>query len=199
MKKQPELLNENYWSNRYKSNDTTWDMGRVSPPLKEYFDQLTDKTISILIPGCGNAYEATYLLQYGFKNITLIDISPLPIVKLQRELIAYLDKELKIICGDFFAINQTFDLVIEQTFFCAIDPTLRTSYVQKMKSLLTPNGKLVGVFFNRIFESGPPFSGSKVEYLQLFKDNFQQKVMEECYNSIGPRKGSELFVILQKL
>lgn len=199
MKKQPDLLNANYWSNRYKNNAAAWDMGRVSPPLKEYFDQLSDKHISILIPGCGNAYEAEYLLLNGFTNITLIDISPLPVEKLKDALTAYLNKELNVICDDFFELNQTFDLIVEQTFFCAIDPLLRTNYVAKMKELLKPNGKLVGVFFNRMFEGGPPFSGSKGEYLHLFKNNFQIKIMDDCYNSISPRKGHELFIILQKL
>lgn len=199
MKKQPDLLNENYWSSRYKNNDVAWDMGEVSPPLKEYFDQLTDKYITILIPGCGNAYEAEYLLQQGFKNITLIDISPLPVDKLKKQFSAFLNKEIHIICGDFFTLNQTFDLIVEQTFFCAIYPSLRTDYANKMHELLNANGKLTGVFFNRTFDAGQPFSGSRTEYNLLFKNKFQIRTMDECFNSINPRKGSELFVILQKL
>ena len=199
MKKQPDLLNENYWSSRYKNNDVAWDMGKVSPPLKEYFDQLTDKSVSILIPGCGNAYEAEYLLQQGFKNITLIDISPLPVDKLKKQFSAFLNKEIHIIYGDFFTLNQNFNLIVEQTFFCAINPSLRTDYANKMYELLNVNGKLAGVFFNRTFDAGPPFSGSKTEYNLLFKNKFQIKKMDECFNSINPRKGSELFVILQKL
>ena len=199
MKKQPDLLNEDYWSKRYQNNDAAWDMGKVSPPLKNYFDQLTDKSISILIPGCGNAYEAEYLLQNGFKNITLIDISPVLVNKLKKQFSDFLYKQINIICGDFFTLNQTFDLVVEQTFFCAIDPLLRTNYANKMHELLNENGKLIGVFFNRTFDAGPPYSGSKAEYHLLFKDKFQIKTMDECYNSINPRKGSELFVILQKL
>lgn len=199
MKKQPDLLNEDYWSSRYQNNNTAWDMGKVSPPLKEYFEQLTNKSISILVPGCGNAYEAEYLLEKGFKNITLIDISPVLVNKLKKQFSDFLYKEINIICGDFFTLNQTFDLVVEQTFFCAIDPLLRINYANKMHELLNENGKLIGVFFNRTFDAGPPYSGSKAEYHLLFKDKFQIKTMDECYNSINPRKGSELFVILQKL
>ncbi len=47
---------ENYWTNRYKIESTGWDIGYASTPLKEYIDQLSDKTIRILIPGAGNAY-----------------------------------------------------------------------------------------------------------------------------------------------
>ena len=61
-------LSENAWDNRYLNNDIAWDLGEVSPPLKAYFDQLTNKEIKILIPGGGNSYEAAYLFEKGFEN-----------------------------------------------------------------------------------------------------------------------------------
>ena len=64
-----------YWNNRFNNHDTPWDTGHVLTPLKEYIDQLTDKNISICIPGCGNGYEAGYLLANCFTHITLIDIA----------------------------------------------------------------------------------------------------------------------------
>jgi hypothetical protein len=62
-----------YWDNRYLQNETGWDMHQVSPPLKEYIDGLKNKDLKILIPGCGKAYEADYLLEKQFHNTTLID------------------------------------------------------------------------------------------------------------------------------
>ena len=47
-------LNSEYWQNRYETNDIVWDAGKITTPLKEYIDQLEDKSIKILIPGCGN-------------------------------------------------------------------------------------------------------------------------------------------------
>lgn len=43
-------------------------------------------------------------------------------------------------------------VLMEQTFFCAINPSLRKDYVAKMHELLAPNGKLVGVLFDKEFE-----------------------------------------------
>lgn len=62
-------LDADFWNERYSSQQTGWDIGSPSTPLKEYIDQLTDKDIRILIPGCGNAYEAEYLHQQGFSNV----------------------------------------------------------------------------------------------------------------------------------
>ncbi len=198
MKKQPDVLDENYWSTRYSNEQTGWDLGRISPPLKAYFDQLTNKQLSILIPGCGNAHEVDYLLEKGFTNITIIDISPIPVKKLELQFAPYLNKELHIICGDFFSLNKSFDLIVEQTFFCALDTSSRPNYVAKMTALLSRNGKLVGLLFNRAFEGGPPFGGNKKEYEGLFGPKFLTQTMEESYNSIAPRQGTELFVIFKK-
>jgi len=192
-------LDKNYWNSRYQSQQTGWDVGTVSTPLKEYIDQLHDKNLAILIPGCGNAYEAAYLLQQGFTNITIIDIAPAAVDAFKIKWKAFDGRQLRIICGDFFELNETFDLIIEQTFFCALHPTLRKVYTDKMFDLLNVKGKLTGVLFNRPFEGGPPFGGSKEDYIHLFNQKFNIKIIEDCYNSIAPRAGSELFFILKRI
>lgn len=191
-------LDKKFWDNRYLSEDTGWDIGHVSTPIKGYIDQLEGKNISILLPGCGNAYEAAYLLENGFTNITLVDISPSLVQILRQKFAADEEKGLKIICADFFEISGTFDLVIEQTFFCAIDPSLRKKYAGKMHSLLKYSGKLAGVFFNRNFDGGPPFGGNEKEYREIFSSKFNIQTMETCYNSISARAGTELFIVLSK-
>lgn len=190
-------LDKNYWNNRYLKGETSWDIGNVSTPIKEYIDQLDNKNIAILIPGCGNAYEAGYLLQKGFTNVTLVDISTVAAESVQEKFKAYGNK-LKVIRGDFFDLQEKYDLILEQTFFCAIDPSMRKNYAQKMYSLLRQNGKLAGVFFDRPFEGGPPFGGDKNEYMNLFAPLFDIIVMEKAYNSIEPRKGTELFILARK-
>lgn len=190
-------LDEQYWSNRYAQHNTGWDTGAVTTPLKEYIDQLPDKNIAILIPGCGNSYEAAYLLQQGFTQITLVDISSVLCAALEQQF-RQAAGSLRIICTDFFEHRGSYDLILEQTFFCALDPSLRKNYVQKMNELLKPGGRLVGLLFNRSFDGGPPFGGSETEYRELFEPYFDIAVMSPCYNSIPPRSGAELFVILVK-
>lgn len=190
-------LGETYWNNQYNANATGWDLGEVSPPLKSYVDQLTDKAIRILIPGCGNTYEAEYLLQKGFTNITLIDIAPTLVEQLKLKFKDHAG--ITILLGDFFEYAGTYDLMLEQTFFCALPPSLRKQYVAKMSELLAPGGKLVGVLFDREFEQqGPPFGGCKCQYEPLFNKDFNLLVFDKCYNSFYKRKETELFIILQK-
>ena len=190
-------LDKEYWDTRYIENQTAWDASEITTPLKEYFDQLTNKDMKILIPGAGNAYEAEYLFNQGFSDITVVDISKKPLDNLQARVTGFPSENL--ICEDFFSHEGNYQLIIEQTFFCALNPSLRESYVQKMASLLMPGGKLVGVLFNCEFEGGPPFGGNKDEYLVLFQPFFNIKTFETCYNSIKPRSERELFVILERL
>lgn len=191
-----EFLSQDYWNNRYQTEETGWDLKTISPPLKTYIDQLTDKNLRILIPGCGNGHEAEYLLKQGFKNVTVIDFAPLAVEKMELYLSDY--QNVNIICADFFTHTGKYDLILEQTFFCALNPDLRTKYVQRMSELLSRNGKLVGLLFGVQFPKNPPFGASREEYLTLFSDTFKINLLEPCYNSIKPRQGSELFFNFSK-
>jgi hypothetical protein len=160
------ILNKEYWENRYESATTNWDIGEISTPLKEYIDQLKDKNSRILIPGAGNAYELDYLIENGFQNVFVIDYAKHPldaIIKRNKSL------EKHLIHDDFFNHNGTYDLILEQTFFCALQPNLRPNYVSKMHNLLSEKGKISGLLFNfPLTEEGPPFGGSVEEYVNLF-------------------------------
>ncbi|MES2892068.1 MAG: methyltransferase domain-containing protein [Bacteroidota bacterium] len=191
-------LDQDWWSNQYETGSTQWDAGTITAPLKAYFEQVTDKDIAILVPGCGNSHEAAFLLQQGFTNVTVLDISQVLCDRLAQKFTADTGKGVQIVCADFFQHTGQYDLIIEQTFFCALDPGLRTSYRDQVWRLLKPNGKLVGLLFDAELPDGPPFGGDKKLYTELFKDRFQVETMEPCYNSIEKRKGRELFIKLRK-
>lgn len=170
-------------------------MGAVSPPLKAYIDQLEIKDISILIPGCGNAYEAIYLAQSGFSDITVVDIATSPLRNLQEKLEREHVERVRLLHANFFAIQGTYDLMLEQTFFCAIDPGLRSHYVHKTSELLAPGGVLAGVLFSSHFaDSGPPYGGIEQEYRSLFSERFSIDTLSPCYNSHPKRMGNEVFI-----
>ncbi|MES2837641.1 MAG: methyltransferase domain-containing protein [Bacteroidota bacterium] len=190
-------LNQKYWEERYQKNETGWDVGEITKPLKTYFDSLKDKSISILIPGAGNAYEAEYLHNLGFKNITIVDLAPSALANIKKRIPNF--DETHLICDDFFNHTTKYDLIVEQTFFCALNPSLREQYAKKMNELLTEKGLLVGVLFNDLLNRDkPPFGGNTEEYKSLFSKYFTIEKLEECYNSIAPRKGREVFIKFRK-
>jgi len=190
-----------FWESRWQNRLIGWDLGAVSPPLAAYIDQWETLDAAVLVPGCGNAYEAEYLLKRGFTNVTVIDIAPSAVVCLRDRLDSDFpnwQKHLTLITGDFFEHRGRYDLILEQTFFCALDPSWRPTYAQHMHQLLKPGGKLAGVMFDRDFEGGPPYGGCATDYKTLFEGVFTVKILEPCHNSAGPRMGSEVFVVLEK-
>jgi hypothetical protein len=197
MKQMTMKLTKNYWEERYQKGEIGWNVGNITTPIKEYIDQLTDKNIKILIPGAGNGYEFDYLIEKGFKNSFVVDYAETPLENLKKR-ITNLDNN-QIINADFFELEGKYDLIIEQTFFCALNPELRMEYVQKMKSLLNPKGKIVGLLFQfPLTTEGPPFGGSTEEYTALFANDFSIITMETASNSIKARAGKELFIIFEK-
>ncbi|SMG15765.1 Thiopurine S-methyltransferase (TPMT) [Marivirga sericea] len=186
-------LNESYWTARYINNQLGWDIGYPSPAITHFMDQVEDKKSKILIPGCGNAYEAAYLWENGFMNVFLVDLSPKPLQEFSKKYPEFPKSQL--VNKDFFEIEGKFDFIIEQTFFCAINPEMRKKYAKKMVQLLKPDGCLVGLLFNiSLFSDHPPFGGDQQEYEQLFSEYFEIIKMETAYNSIPERMGNELFI-----
>jgi SAM-dependent methyltransferase len=138
-------------------------------------------------------------MKLGFTDVTLVDISDVVVHELEQKFRHYIAAgKLTIKCCDFFNLDANFDLIIEQTFFCAINPVLRENYAQQVNRLLRPAGKLAGVLFNTVFEGGPPFGGNREEYLGYFSPLFLVRALAPCYNSIKPREGKELFILLEK-
>lgn len=190
-------LDESYWENRYKNGETSWDLGNVSPPLKDYFDQLKDKNSRILVPGAGNGHEAAYLFQQGFNNVFILDISQAPLRNFEVRYPLFPKNHL--LHENFFEHEGQYDLIIEQTFFCALDPSLRPAYAKKMYDLLATPGTLAGLLFDDLsLVEGPPFGGSQAEYLSYFQPLFRIQSFEKAVNSIPPRAGRELFIVLTK-
>lgn len=188
-------LDAEYWNNRYLDKSHRWDIGFPSPAITNYFDKIQDKNVSILIPGCGSAYEGEYLIKNGFTNVTLLDVSE----ESQKRFLKRVPDFENFFIGDFFKLDTKFDYIIEQTFFCALNPVLRKEYVTKMSELLVNNGKLVGLMFNaELYSDHPPFGGFKEEYLELFKTKFKHIKMDMTTESIEERLGRELFVEVYK-
>lgn len=194
-----DINTETFWQNRYEQGETEWDMGYISPPIKHYIDtQLikADRNLSILIAGAGNGYEAQYLHELGFNHVVLVDLAKIPLDNFAKKVPSFNPNHL--LQADFFKLDEKkyqFDLSIEQTFFCAIDPKRRTEFVHKTHALLKPGGRLVGLLWDCDFPGKQlPFGGNKAQYQKLFEKQFEFAAFSECTNSHPKRQGRELFI-----
>lgn len=192
-----EPLTPAYWNERWETGNTPWDIGGIAPAIRQYLDQLQDPAMHLLIPGAGRGYEARYLFEKGFSNVWVCDWAP----QAKR---AFLQAhpnfpEAQFLVADFFSLDLQVDLILEQTFFCAILPAQRPSYVKKAHELLRPGGKIAGLLFAEPFPfEGPPFGGTKTAYLPLFEAYFFVARMDITDASIRPRAQRELFFEAEK-
>lgn len=186
-------LDGTFWTNRWSQGQTGWDIGYPSPALKKYVSEKVSKDAKVLIPGAGNAYEASWMMENGWAHTHVLDIAHIPLANIQQRTPDFPATQL--IHTDFFKHQGRYDLVLEQTFFCALPPYLRPNYAEKMAELLPTGGKLAGLMFSfPLTEQGPPFGGSKAEYEALFAPYFEILTMETSEDSIKPRLGNELWV-----
>lgn len=191
------IMDEAFWSERYRNKDTGWDVGEPTPPIISIADKIENPDARILIPGAGNAWEAEYIWHQGFDNIFVLDISQRALDNFSRRNPDFPEEQL--IHTNFFDHQGEYDLIIEQTFFCAIHPSQRKQYVEKMYSLLADGGVLTGVLFNDPLNSDrPPFGGNTLEYLGYFSPVFSKLSLKECKNSIPQRSGRELLLRAEK-
>ena len=168
------MTTEQYWSGRYENQITGWDIGYPSTPIKEYFDQIKDKNVRVLIPGAGNAYEAEYLHQQGFTNIFVMDIAPQPLEQFAQRVLDF--PKAHLIQANFFEHQGEYDIIVEQTFFCSFPPLPenRQAYAKQIANLLPKGGKLVGLWFTFPLQGDlvrRPFGGSKDEYIKQKQQN----------------------------
>lgn len=195
--KDSDFLTKKYWNQQYLTNSTGWDIGYVSPPIKEYFDQRPDRSGKILVPGAGNGWEVEYLFKSGWHHTFLLDFAPAALQRFSKRFPEFPSNN--ILSEDFFDHKGSYDYIVEQAFFSSIPRDIRSEYAQQMFQLLRPGGKFVGLLFNHEFNFfGPPFGGTEEEYKNLFFNLFNVKHFTIAYNSIRPRKGRELFIILEK-
>ena len=87
-------LTQQYWNKRYVNDDFGWDLGEVSKPLKVYIEQLTNKDLTILIPGAGNSYEAEFLYNLGFKNVFVLDFAEEPLQNIKKRISQFPSEQL---------------------------------------------------------------------------------------------------------
>ena len=185
-----------YWQDRYEQGKDGWDIAAAAPALVDFVQKNIQPHQSILIPGAGRAYEAEALYRMGYSNVFVLDFAAQALEDFAQRMPNFPSNQL--IQADFFKHNGQYDCILEQTFFCAINPDWRPKYVKKIFQLLKPQGQFAGLLFDRNFDQSPPFGGSREEYQKLFAPmNWKKMSLKPCQNSIAPRLGTELFIHCQ--
>ena len=188
------------WKRHYDEDDLGWDLGQVAPPFVNLLESKAIFPGKTLVPGCGRGHEVIFLAENGFE-VTAVDFS-LGAINYLKSTVQERKLKCEILHMSFFEIdavhNGTFDVVIEQTFFCAISPEQRTSYVSTVARALKQGGMLAGLFYHTGEEGGPPFNTTREDIVKHFSDSFEIRQLITAEDSAERRKNKEWLVILVK-
>lgn len=192
--KGPDLLDASpsdaaFWEYLYRDEEAAWDLGRATPPLVSHFNKHSPNGLRALVVGCGRGHDARMLAELGAK-VTAIDLSTKGIAA-ARGLDVAGTVDFRV--ADLFKLSgETYDLVVEHTCFCAIDPGRRDEYVDRMADALVPGGALVGLFFAHGRPGGPPFTTDAEELRRRFGRRFAIRSLAQAEDSVLMRAGQEL-------
>ncbi|KAA8497853.1 putative thiol methyltransferase 2 [Porphyridium purpureum] len=187
-----------FWESKWETSSTPWDCGAAHPYLKRFLEtgeygrlrqQIAESGVSTdesapplkprsaLIPGCGSGYDA--VLVGAFANqVTAVDLSGIA-VKRMENLAREADlTNVKGVVANFFVTQDwmsqgaPFDFIFDDTFFCAIDPSMRGKWARAMKEVTAPGSILLcSVFPNLQKPDGPPYGVSPQAYRDVLLPN----------------------------
>jgi len=189
------------WQRRYMERDTPWDKGQSHPLVLEALPFFVEG--DILVPGCGRGWDARALRDAtNHPTIIGIDLAPLAITDARQ---LHGDERLLWCQGDLFDRKQDSRFanvrnVWEHTCLCALPPTMRTAYVERIASLVPSGGILCGIFFTHLNDEnhGPPWNTSPAELLALYGSYFAVIHQERAARSFPGREQEESFLVFRK-
>lgn len=188
------LKSTDSWDTCWTENVTPWDLGRITPIIHELLSKNDLPIGRALVPGCGSSYDAVALAS-PVRHVVGIDISAAAIERARQAVTKPKANWVDFVCADFFTYNPAspFNLIFDYTFFCAVDPSLRSLWASKMAELLAPDGELITLVFPADdHEGGPPYAVSLAEYEKvLHPHGFRTTYYEENHLAVDGRKGRE--------
>lgn len=188
------------WERHYDEDDLRWDLNEAAPPLVHLWKKKNFSPCKAIVPGCGAGHEVLFLAKKGF-NVTAVDFSH-GAIKLIKSTFKKNNCLGEVLHQDFFELdykyNESFGLMLEHTFFCAINPNMRQEYVKTAKRILKPGGYLIGLFYETNEDGGPPFNTKKEDIEKYFSSSFKIESLSKTLHSAEQRLEKEWLVVLKK-
>lgn len=184
-----DVSDASYWSARYREGETAWDLGGPCPVLVALLDTPhAPPKGRVAFPGCGRGHDVAHWRArgydaFGFDFAVRSDdppIEPLDIFELGAR------------------HPRKFDVVVEYTCYCAIDPARRAEYAASLRAALRPGGTLVALLFPvEVRPGGPPFGIDEAEITDVLGAGLELVHLETPATSVRPRLGRERLAILR--
>ncbi len=182
-----------YWKKRWQEGNIGWHNEKVDNDLQTFVkNERPSLSSPVLIPLCGKTLDIDWLAQQSF-DVVGVDVSPLALkavvarnsgawsTQTHPKAVVHSHRRIQLWEADFFDWAQTaqatYCWVWDRAAFVAIDPSLRTHYLQAMAQLLRPDGFMLCKTFAYAQElsTAPPYSVTEAQMLALSAPWFTAK------------------------
>jgi len=190
----------NDWERHYHEKDLRWDLDEVAPPFVHLWKEKHFPPCSAIVPGCGAGHEVLFLAKKGFR-VTAVDYTR-GATDLIKENLRKKKLMGEVLQQDFFDFeekyHESFDLMLEHAFFCAINPDKRHAYVETAGRLIKSGGLIIALFYETNEAGGPPFNTQEKDVEKYFSEKFFIESLSKTPHSAEKRKGKEWLAILKR-
>ncbi|KFK37216.1 hypothetical protein AALP_AA4G228900 [Arabis alpina] len=184
------------WEKSWEEGATPWDLGKPTPIIVHLNETGSLPNGRALVPGCGTGYDVV-AMACPDRHVVGLDVSKTAVERSSKKFSSLPNaKYFSFLCEDFFTweLAEKFDLIVDYTFFCAFEPSVRPLWAQRTEKLLKPDGELITLMFP-IEEraGGPPYTVSVSDYEKvLIPLGFVATSIVDNELAVGPRKGIEM-------
>lgn len=195
-----------FWERCYEEHRDGWELGQPAPPLVRALRPgkggapWVETAGRALVLGCGRGHEARLLVEVGFREVVAVDFAPRAISEARRFTPPSLAPHIEWRCEDLFTVPArdpaSFDLVVEHTSFCAIDPARRAEWLAVVRRVLRPGASLLALFYAHGRPGGPPFGTTREEVERLAREaHLVVEKVEVPADSVSHRRDAELLML----
>ncbi len=193
-----------FWHQKWADNKIGFHNGEVHPFLAKYWSALAPKRHErVLVPLCGKSEDLVWLAE-RHDDVVGVELSPIAVraffaehfytpmvTQLSSAHELYQFDELSIYTGDFFTVPvETVDIVYDRAALVALPAEMRIDYAERVKRLLSPQGRLLVVTldYSQDEMAGPPFSVDEQELQRLFSGYTLTLLESEQADEVHPKR-----------
>lgn len=186
------------WEQAWREGRTGWDAGVSPPALEELVAGGQLPPGRVLVPGCGAGYDVLTLAT-AERTVVGLDVAPSAARRFEslRAARGIPEERARVETADFFVYEPEapFDLIWDYTFLCAIEPSMREAWAEKVDRLLGPGGELVTLIFPAVDEPprgvGPPHPLQPAHVRRLLEPRWSAVELRPVLHSHPGREGME--------
>jgi len=174
-----------YWLERWQAGQIGFHRADANPRLLVNHERALGPCIRVLVPLCGKSADLEWLVVHGH-DVVGIELSEIaardffsergftPERSETGDFIAYRHGGVTILVGDFFAATAEalgyFDGAYDRAAMIALPEDLRARYVEHLRTLMTPKGRLLLVTLHYDAAGGPPFDVPPAEVERAYAE-----------------------------